>query len=96
MCGTEVSVSSPEESGPAIGVGPGEGHVADAEFVVGAQEAERVFDGVAAFDAHEHGAFVLATSGFDVGGGGREGYLGQGALRPAGARRQSSSRVRRA
>ena len=43
--------------GPVVGVGPGEGHVTDAEAVVVAEEAEGVFDGVAAFDAHEDGEF---------------------------------------
>ena len=43
--------------GPVVGVGPGEGHVTDAEAVVVAEKTERVFDGVAAFDAHEDAEF---------------------------------------
>ncbi len=43
--------------GPVVGVGPGEGHVADAETMVDAEKSERVFDGVAAFDAEEDGEF---------------------------------------
>ena len=47
--------------GPVVGVGPGEGHVADAEAVVEAEEAEGVLDGVAAFDADEDGEAVPAA-----------------------------------
>ena len=61
--------------GPVVGVGPGEGHVADAEAVVVAQEAERIFDGVAAFDAHERGELVFAMGALDVFGGIRHHHL---------------------
>lgn len=46
---------------PAVGVGPGEGHVACAEAMVFAEQVERVFDGVAAFDAEQDGEFTLAA-----------------------------------
>ena len=58
--------------GPVVGVGPGEGHVADAEAVVVAEECEGVLDGVAAFDAHEDGELALAVGGKDVVGGDAE------------------------
>ncbi len=58
--------------GPVVGVEVGEGHVADAEGVVVAEEAEGVFDGVAAFDAHEGGDLVLVVGADDVVGGGGE------------------------
>ncbi len=58
--------------GPVVGVGPGEGHVADAEAVVVAEEGEGVLDGVAAFDAHEDGEFSLAVGCDDLIGGGAE------------------------
>ncbi len=51
--------------GPAIGVGPGERHVAHAKRVELAQQCKRVFDGVAAFNAHERGYLVLAMCEFD-------------------------------
>ena len=47
--------------GPTVGVGPGEGHVADAEGIVLAQQGNRVFDGVTALNAHEHCEFVRAV-----------------------------------
>ena len=58
--------------GPVVGVGPGEGHVTDAEAVVVAEEAEGVLDGVAAFDAHEDGEFSLLVRCDDLIGGGAE------------------------
>ncbi len=58
--------------GPVVGVEVGEGHVADAEGVVVAEEAEGVFDGVAAFDAHEGGDLVFVVGADDVVGGGGE------------------------
>ena len=58
--------------GPVVGVEVGQGHVADAEIVVVAEKAKGVFDGVAAFDAHEGGDFVLVVGPNDVVGGGGE------------------------
>src|SRR5262249_42455676 len=56
--------------GPGGGGGVGEGDVADAEGVVGAEHGEVGIDGVAAFEAHEHGD-AAAFAGIDeVGGGG--------------------------
>ena len=55
--------------GPVVGVGPGEGHVADAETVVVAQEAEVVLDGVAALDAHQDGELSALVCGEDLVGG---------------------------
>ena len=51
--------------GPVVGVEVGEGHVADAEGVVVAEEAQRVLDGVTAFDAHESGDLVIFMCGDD-------------------------------
>ena len=48
-------VSGPEDVGQVVGVGPGEGHVTDAEAVEVAEAVERIFNGVAAFDAEEEG-----------------------------------------
>ena len=56
--------------GPAIGVGPGEGHVADAEGVVLAEEGERILNGMAAFNPHEGGEFVVAMGLLDAFGRG--------------------------
>ncbi len=65
--------------GPVVGVEVGEGHVADAEGVVVAEEAEGVLDGVAAFDAHEGGDLVLVVGADDVvGGGGEDEVVGVG------------------
>jgi len=50
---------------PVVGVGPGEGHVADTEGVVEAEESEGVLDGVAALDAEEDGEFVGGAGGED-------------------------------
>ncbi len=61
--------------GPVVGVGPGEGHVADAEGVVDAEEGEGVLDGVAAFDAHEDGELSGGVGGEDVGWGEAEGEV---------------------
>jgi len=61
--------------GPVVGVGPGEGHVADPELVVEAEECKRILDGVAAFDAEENGEFILSAGGENFGGGGAEGEL---------------------
>ena len=58
--------------GPVVGVEVGEGHVADAEGVILAEEAEGVFDGVAALDAHEGGDLALGAGAEDVVGGGSE------------------------
>ena len=72
VVGTLGSVDVALGVGPAVGVEVGEGHVADAEGVVVAQEAKGVLDGVAAFDAHEGGDLVFAVGAHDVGGGGGE------------------------
>ncbi len=56
--------------GPVVGVGPGEGHVADAERVILAQEGERIFDGVATFDPHECCKFVISMGLLDAFGRG--------------------------
>src|SRR5438046_905105 len=58
--------------GPVVGVGPGERHVANAETVVVPEEGDRVFNGVAAFDAHEDGEFSSAVGFDDLVGGGAE------------------------
>ncbi len=47
--------------GPISGVGPCERHVAHAERVILAQECKRIFNGVAAFNAHERGELVFAV-----------------------------------
>ena len=60
--------------GPFVGVGPGEGHVADAEAVVEAQEAEVGFYGVAAFDADERGEDAVNVGLDDVFGGKAEAH----------------------
>ena len=75
MCGIDVSLMSPEESAQLVGVRPGQRHVADAEGVVLAQQGERVFDGVAAFDSHERGDLVFAVGEFDALGRGDEHHL---------------------
>jgi len=61
--------------GPVVGVEVGEGHVADAEGVVIAEEAEGVFDGVPAFDAHEGGDAAVDVGVDDLLGGGGEGEV---------------------
>ena len=58
--------------GPVVGVGPGEGHVANAECIVLAQEANRVLDGVATFDSHEGGELMVAVGFFNALGRGNE------------------------
>ncbi len=64
---------TPEESAQSSRVRPGKGHVADAEAVVIAQQAEAILDRVAALDAHQRGELVITVRGEDVGG--REGHL---------------------
>ena len=59
--------------GPGEAVGVSEGHVADAELVVSAEESEGVLDGMAAFDADEAGDFVGFAGGEDFVGGAGEG-----------------------
>ena len=44
-------------------------------MVIEAEEGERVFDGVAAFDAEEDGEFILSAGGEDFCGGGAEGEV---------------------
>jgi hypothetical protein len=72
VCGMVGVVDVAGAVGPVVGVGPGEGHVADAERVVLAQQGERVLDGVAALDAHERGELVLAMGLLDAFGRGDE------------------------
>ena len=61
--------------GPLVGVGPGEGHVADAEAVVKAEEAEIGFDGVAALDADECGENAVGVGLHNVFGGKAEAHV---------------------
>ena len=53
--------------GPFVGVRPAQGHVAHAEAVEIAEQANVVFDGVAAFNAEQCGKFVFAVGALDVG-----------------------------
>src|ERR1019366_2554598 len=50
-----------------VRVRPAQGHVAHAEAVEIAKDANIVFNGVAAFNAEQGGELVLAMSAFDVG-----------------------------
>ena len=59
--------------GPVEGHVVGEGHVARAEIVVGAQRAERVLDGVAALHAEQRGDPAALELALDVGCGERQG-----------------------
>ena len=61
--------------GPAVGVGPGERHVAHAEGVVLAQQRDGIFDGVAALDPHQRGKLVFAVGLLDAFGSGDEHHL---------------------
>ncbi len=45
---------------------PGEGHVADAEAMVGAEQGEGIGDGMAAFQAQEDGEAAFGAGGQDV------------------------------
>ena len=58
--------------GPTVGVGMGQGHVPDAEIVVVAQQAQTVFNGMAAFHAEQCGDLAAAMCGLDVVRGERE------------------------
>ena len=61
--------------GPAVGVGPCECHVSHAEGVVLPQQPQRIFNGVAALDAHEYGQFVFAVGARNSVGGGDEFHI---------------------
>jgi len=63
--------------GPVVGVEVGDGHVADAEGLVFAEEAEGVFDGVATLYAHEGGDLLVFVGFDDVMGGGGEDEFGR-------------------
>ena len=52
--------------GPTVGVAPGERHVAHAEPVIVAQQAQAVFDGMAALDPHQRRQLMLAMGGPNV------------------------------
>ncbi len=56
---------------PLVGIRPGKRHVAHAETVVIAQQVHVVLNGVAAFDAHQSGEFVLFVGALDIGHGKR-------------------------
>ena len=73
--GSLVESVSPEEGGPVVGVRPGEGHGADAEAVVSAEEWEGVLDGVAAFDGEKGGEPSCGLGGEDIVGGEAELHL---------------------
>ena len=65
-CWTFASSTSPEEFRPIVGVGVREGHLADAQRVVVAQQAPSVLDAVPAFQAHQCGDLAALVNGFDV------------------------------
>ena len=54
---------------PVVVDGVRQRHVAHAEFGVGAQDAQVVFDGMAAFEAHQQRDLSLAVGAADVAGG---------------------------
>ncbi len=66
MCSTFVVGDVARGIGPAVGIGPSERHIADAEAVVVAQEGKRVLDGVPAFNAHERRELALVVGRFHV------------------------------
>ncbi len=55
-----------------VAIGVGEGHIANAECVEIAQQAQAVFDGMAALNADERRDFVLPLGLADFGGGAGE------------------------
>ncbi len=63
---------SPEESAQSLVFDVRERHVADAERVVVAQQAQAVLDGVPALDAHQRGDLALLVNALDVVGRGGE------------------------
>ena len=63
--------------GPVVGVGPGEGHVTDAEIVESAEALEGVFDGVAALEPEQDAELSRGAGGEDVSGGEAEGEVGR-------------------
>ena len=52
--------------GPVVGIEVGERHIADAERIVVAQQAQRVFNRVAAFDPHQRRDLVLLVRALDL------------------------------
>jgi len=71
--------------GPVVGVEVGKGHVADAERVEIAEEAEGVFDSVPAFDAHQGGDPAVVVGVDDSLGGGGEDEVFRVGLNDVGA-----------
>ena len=52
---------------PFIGIGPAQGHVADTEAIVVAEEVHVVLNGVPALNTHQGRQLVFFVSAFDVG-----------------------------
>ena len=79
--GIEVGqVEGPRRVGPVVGVGVRQRHVAHAQSVELPQGAERVLDGVAALDPHQHGDAAVALGLPDLSHG-RRGHQAIG-MRP--------------